>query len=180
MKDNYRKALLKAQISTIKPPKRTNLPKAQYQDANVGNTSGGQLANVNTDRVVTPQTRERSWLGRLGTRIGNIFRPDWRDLNPYETKVDPNTRKNIKTYQFNDDWGNQQQTTSGGMIDPNVNTDISGETTGSTTSPGTLWPGSTVYKSDPTKSIWPGDNAQIGKETYMQALKAYKKGGQKK
>lgn len=169
MKDNYRKALLKAQTQ-------------------LGDTSSGQFINMGsgpTNRVTTPQTRERSWLGSVGTKIGNWFRPDHRDLDTDVTMIDPNTRKNIKTYQFNDNWGNQPQTiptqsipdydidpSSGGMINPHEKTHVP--------SVEPIFPGSKIYEPDPTKPIWPGDRGQIGKETYMQALKAYRKGGQKK
>jgi hypothetical protein len=165
MKNNMKIALQRAQTSTVpKPPKRgSDLPKAQIQ---LGNTT-------NTQTINNP-LRQRSWLGRLGTRIGNIFRPDHRDLNPYVTQVDPTTRKNVKTYMFNDNWGNTSNNPSDNqsIITPDnlygsSSSDVSNVSSGPVTT-------------SPFSPIWPGDRktgGDVGSSNYMKALKQAKKGG---
>jgi len=146
MKNNYRKALQRAQKgTTIKPPK------AQIQTAD-------EAIIPSSNRTVVPQQRERTWLGSQATKIGNWFRPDHRDLDTDYTLIDPNSRENIKTYQFNPDWGDTQQT-----IPINENQ---------------YYPGAAAFGSG---GINPAlkNGGDIGKENYMSALKTFKKGGSK-
>jgi|21_taG_2_1085346.scaffolds.fasta_scaffold03522_8 hypothetical protein len=85
-------------------------------DLNLGNTTAHQGLDPMSRSVVpeNSQLRQRSWLGTLGTRIGNIFRPDHRDLNVHGTYIDKATRKNIPTYEF--DLG--RDINSGAYVDP--------------------------------------------------------------
>lgn len=122
MKSNYRKALQKAQMSIVptKPPKykaqsQTEIemtqpsPPESYLAGSVDDfttphegVDGASMINPNQSVVPdNSQLRQRSFLGKLGTKIGNIFRPDHRDLNTAGTFIDKESRKNIPTYEFN-------------------------------------------------------------------------------
>jgi len=103
-----RGSMIKAQsqIETVETPVHRPTPNPELIAAS--STSAGiphegmHVPQTNTSVIPDNSTlRQRSWLGTLGTKIGNIFRPDHRDLNPHGTYVDLESRKNIPTYRFN-------------------------------------------------------------------------------
>jgi len=129
MKNNYKIALKNAQMGIVpKPPKaqsQTEIemttpmtttgqsikpgPPESYLAGSVNDFTTPHegvhgAAMINPNQSVVPdnsQLRQRSFLGKLGTKIGNIFRPDHRDLNTAGTYIDKESRKNIPTYEFN-------------------------------------------------------------------------------
>ena len=71
-----------------------------------GNTTNTQMLEQKLFPMqVGPVLQPRTLFGNIGTRIGNVFRPDHRDINPTHTRIDPITRENIKTYKNNPEIG---------------------------------------------------------------------------
>ena len=61
--------------------KGSDLPKAQ-SNIDWQTLFGPPLRENPSPEVASGPPRERSWLGNIGTRIGNIFRPSHKDLDP--------------------------------------------------------------------------------------------------
>tara|TARA_R110000751_G_scaffold43641_4_gene100524 strand:- start:1472 stop:1957 length:486 start_codon:yes stop_codon:yes gene_type:complete len=161
MKDNYRKALHKAQESIV--PKRRKFQgvnESEVTDAIIEDTvtytpdgNAGNTTNIQTIRPgqgITP-TNNMDWNVGATTPHQTIINEDFNISDLYKEKTIPMV-------------GASNVPTSGGRGSWNVNSGVF-----PTSNEGTMHRGQIAR-----------NGTEIGKDSYMAALKAYKKGGSKR